>query len=209
MKFYTKNWIHGSIRLDCSPEERSVFADLMALANESRNRGTIQANPTTPYPHEYLAKMLNIPLPLLDHCLKKFEIQERIHENETGIKVLTFGYYNPPPNKTGIRGRPPKVPLEQLSMETYPTWSGKPSQKALKTWQEALKELEREVSRSNYSTWFQKTLGLAYTDGEFIVGAPNNHIAYFLSQNQQGLIDRVLTSVTKEQLAVEYRIYEC
>jgi hypothetical protein len=93
IKWYSKNWLHGSIRFDCTPEERAVFLDLACMANESRNRGTIQANTTTPYPHEYIASQLAISLKLLDHCLKKFEDQSRLHENNVGIMITNFEYY--------------------------------------------------------------------------------------------------------------------
>lgn len=93
LKFYSKPWLHGSLRFDCTPEERSVWADLLALGNESRNRGVIQANDDTPYPHPWLANQLNISLELLERCLAKFTTQERIHVNETGIHILNFDWY--------------------------------------------------------------------------------------------------------------------
>lgn len=108
IKWYPKNWLHGSIRFDCTPEERSVFVDLVNMANESRNRGTIQANPETPYPHQYIAGELNITLKLLNRCLKKFEEQKRIHENEKGIIVLNFEYYQGLQVTGRRRGRPSK-----------------------------------------------------------------------------------------------------
>lgn len=208
MKFYTRNWIMGSIRTDCTPEERSIFTDLMAMANESRDRGVIQANPTTPYQHSRLAEILNVTEELLERSLQKFTTQGRIHENSVGITITNFKFYNPPAVHTGVRGRPSKIPKEQLPLEVFPNFTGKPSQKALKTWQGVLKELEREVSKGNYSTWFQKTLGLSYKDGKFVVGVPNSHTASHLSQNQLSLIERILAGVTKEQLDIEFEIYD-
>lgn len=117
MKFWTNSWLHGSIHIDCTAEERALFVDLMAMANESRNRGIIQANADTPYPHSYLAEELHVALEFLELSLKKFESQGRIHENEKGIIVLSFPRYNPPAHKTGKRGRPPK---EQMAFGDDP-----------------------------------------------------------------------------------------
>lgn len=76
-----------------TPAQRSVFLDLCALARESRNPPMIQANPTTAYPHSWLANKLNIPLELLKETIRICKEQERISENTTGIKVLKFEYY--------------------------------------------------------------------------------------------------------------------
>jgi hypothetical protein len=207
MKFYTKSWIHGSIRLDCTAEERSIFADLMAMANESRSRGIIQANPTTPYPHQYIAQVLNVPLGLLERCLKKFQTQGRIHENETGIFLSNFEYYNPPQRKTGKRGRPPKYPPEQLPLEPLETFTGKPDPKAKAIWSKALLELQREVSRSNYSTWFGRTVGLQHRDGRFIIGVPSEFVGTSLQQSQTSLIERVLGGILSEGFTVVFQTY--
>lgn len=111
-KKWSHEWLTGSIRFDCTPAERSVFDDLMCLANESRNRGVVQANPTTPYPHTWMAQALNIPLQFLEECLQKFAEQGRIKEDATGITILNFRYYNDDTEVRG-RGRPPKHPKNQ------------------------------------------------------------------------------------------------
>jgi hypothetical protein len=115
IKWYSKNWLHGSIRFDCTPEERSVFHDLVCMANESRSRGIIRANSETPYPHKYISEQLNIPLKLLEHCLEKFESQGRIHQNDVGITIINFAYYQGLDTKRQ-RGRPRKNP-NQLSFD--------------------------------------------------------------------------------------------
>jgi hypothetical protein len=53
----------------------------------------IQANPTTAYPHSWLANKLNIPLELLEATLVVCKEQGRISENSTGIKILNFDLY--------------------------------------------------------------------------------------------------------------------
>jgi hypothetical protein len=70
-----------------------VFVDLIAMARESRNPPFIQANPTTAYPHSWLASKLNIALDLLEEALEVCKAQGRISENSTGIKILNFDFY--------------------------------------------------------------------------------------------------------------------
>ena len=106
LKLYSREWLQGSLRIQNDAAERGVWADFLALANESRNRGVIQANDETPYPHSYLAAVLNIPLELLELCMLKFTVQERILENEHGILVLNFSYWQG--LDTRRRGRPSK-----------------------------------------------------------------------------------------------------
>ena len=123
LKLYSREWLHGSLRVQNDAAERGVWADFLALANESRNRGVIQANDETPYPHSYLAASLNIPLELLDRCILKFTEQERISENEQGILIINFKYWQGldtrrrgRPSKQS-RGRPEPTKEQKLSME--------------------------------------------------------------------------------------------
>lgn len=96
--------------------ERGTWADLMALANECRNRGckegVIQANSNTPYTHAYIAGLLNIPLDLFEKRLEKFSgptpEEARIYENGDGIHLVNFEYYNSSPAEGRGPGRPSK-----------------------------------------------------------------------------------------------------
>ena len=58
---------------------------------------------------------MNIPLKLLEHCLEKFEGQGRIHQNDVGITIINFAYYQGLDTKRQ-RGRPRKNPA-QLSFD--------------------------------------------------------------------------------------------
>ena len=108
LKLFSREWLQGSLRVENDAAERGVWTDFLAMANESRNRGVIQANDKTPYPHPYLASLLNIPLELLEHCIDKFSKQERIIEDKTGITLINFSYYQG--IDTRKRGRPRKYP---------------------------------------------------------------------------------------------------
>lgn len=110
-KVFSREWLEGSLRFECTDAERGIFADLMALANESRQRGIIQANPTTPYPHTWIAAKLNTTLEFLEQCLQKFEVQERINEDAQGIHLINFDYYQK--ELYAKRGRPPKYQREE------------------------------------------------------------------------------------------------
>ncbi len=208
IKWYPKNWLHGSARFDCTSEERGIFLDLVCMANESRNRGVIQANETTPYPHKYIAQQINVPVKTLDRCLRKFENQERIHENETGIHIINFGYYQGLDTRHG-RGRQKDVPQEQLPLEPpVEPWTAEHSPKAAELWEKCLVDLQKEVSKSNYYTWLRKTKGLHMDSQKFVVGAPNNFVGDYLVKNQMSLIERSISEITHKRLEIEIRLYD-
>jgi hypothetical protein len=93
IKFWTEEWLDGSIRVQLTAEERSVWADLLALAGRSRNPGVIQSNNGVAYPHSYLAGRFRVPIELLEVSLKKFVEQARISENTHGITILNWEKY--------------------------------------------------------------------------------------------------------------------
>jgi hypothetical protein len=209
IKWYPKNWLRGSIRFDCTPEERSVFIDLVCMASESRNRGVIQANADTPYTHKYIADQLCIPRRLLERCLEKFTEQKRVQEDDKGIKIINFDYYQG--LDTRGRGRPGKDHPEQLPLsapEPHDRWQGEPGQKSAGLWQEALKRIEGEVSKGNYQTWYQNSVGLSCNDGKFVVGVPSDSIASYFEQSQKAFIERALINVVGMQVKVEFQIFE-
>ncbi|MFC1931296.1 chromosomal replication initiator protein DnaA [Chloroflexota bacterium] len=67
---------------------------------------------------------------------------------------------------------------------------------AKEIWEAALGELEIQVSKSNYRTWLEKTVGLSFQDSSFVVSAPNTFIAEYLDKNQRSLIEKTLINVT-------------
>ncbi|MCL2281564.1 MAG: chromosomal replication initiator protein DnaA, partial [Dehalococcoidia bacterium] len=48
---------------------------------------------------------------------------------------------------------------------------------AKETWAAALGELQLQVSKQNYRTWFKDTEGLAYDGDRFLVGVPNTFVS--------------------------------
>jgi len=77
---------------------------------------------------------------------------------------------------------------------------------AHETWETALGELQVEVNKTNYQTWFKKTTGLSNTDGVFVIGVPNTFVAEYLKRNQCSLIERVLTGILRSNVRLDFRV---
>jgi chromosomal replication initiator protein len=77
---------------------------------------------------------------------------------------------------------------------------------ALEVWQAALGELQIQVSKSNYRTWLEKTVGLSYEDNQFVVGVPNTFIAEYLDKNQRSLIEKTLIGITRQDTKVLFHV---
>ena len=73
-------------------------------------------------------------------------------------------------------------------------------------WDTALGELQLQVSKPNYRTWFGKTVGLRYRDNEFTIGVPNTFAAEYLEKNQLSLIEKALDGLTKPGVKVVFRV---
>ncbi|MFC1906490.1 chromosomal replication initiator protein DnaA [Chloroflexota bacterium] len=73
-------------------------------------------------------------------------------------------------------------------------------------WEAALGELQMQVSKANYRTWLEKTFGLAFQDGQFVVGVPNTFVAEYLDKNQRSLIEKTLSNITHRDTTVQFRV---
>lgn len=73
-------------------------------------------------------------------------------------------------------------------------------------WQTALGELQIQVSKPNYRTWLDKTIGLSYQDTSFIVGVPSTFVAEYLDKSQRSLIEKVLTNITHAEITVRFQV---
>ncbi|MHB8104379.1 MAG: DnaA N-terminal domain-containing protein, partial [Dehalococcoidales bacterium] len=69
-------------------------------------------------------------------------------------------------------------------------------------WDIALGDLQVQVSKPNYRTWFSKTIGLSYQDNEFVIGVPNTFAAEYLEKNQRSLIEKSLIGLTSPKVKV-------
>jgi chromosomal replication initiator protein len=73
-------------------------------------------------------------------------------------------------------------------------------------WETALGELQVQVSKPNFRTWFSKTSGLDYQDNQFVIGVPNTFAAEYLEKNQRSLIEKALTGLTSPDVQVAFRV---
>ena len=90
-------WIHGSIREDLEPDERSVWADLLALGGLTREgrRGYIERSEGMPYRKNQLVVMLNITEELFDRSIAKCVNEGRLTIFADGTMLITnWNNYN-------------------------------------------------------------------------------------------------------------------
>jgi len=73
-------------------------------------------------------------------------------------------------------------------------------------WDIALGDLQVQVSKPNYRTWFSKTVGLTYQDNEFVIGVPNTFAAVYLEKNQRSLIEKSLIGLTAPDVRVVFQV---
>jgi len=74
---------------------------------------------------------------------------------------------------------------------------------AREIWKAALGELQLQVSKSNYRTWLEKTVGLEFRENSFVVSVPNTFIAEYLDKIQRSRIEKTLIHLTS---ATEIRV---
>ncbi len=77
---------------------------------------------------------------------------------------------------------------------------------ASKIWEAVRGELQVQVSKANYRTWLEKTVGITYEGNQFIVGVPNTFVAEYLSRNQHSLIQKALIGYTSADVQVQFQV---
>ncbi len=77
---------------------------------------------------------------------------------------------------------------------------------AREIWETALGELQIQVNKSNYRTWLQKTVGVAYQDGQFVVGVPNTFVTEYLDKNLHSLIEKTLIGLINHDTKVVFQV---
>lgn len=92
VKLWVNEWLQGTIRFQLTAEQRSLWADLLAMAGASRIPGVIASGETNgipdAYPPDYLANLLRCEEKFLKDALKIFEKQDRI-SLESGVITIT------------------------------------------------------------------------------------------------------------------------
>ncbi len=75
-------------------------------------------------------------------------------------------------------------------------------------WENTLHELEGELSRANFSTWFKNTTILRQDDGVVFVGVPNEFVKDWLQNKFHKMILRSLRNLSEHIRGVEYLVYK-
>ena len=73
-------------------------------------------------------------------------------------------------------------------------------------WAAVLGQLQMQVTKPNFDTWLKHTSGLAYTDGEFVVGTPNAFVAEMLEQRMYSLIAQTVEGVVEAEVEVRFAV---
>jgi chromosomal replication initiator protein len=73
-------------------------------------------------------------------------------------------------------------------------------------WEAALGDIQVQVSKPNYRTWFNKTVGLSYEDNQFVIGVSNTFIAEYLDKNQRSLIEKALIGFTSNSVQAVFQV---
>jgi chromosomal replication initiator protein len=77
---------------------------------------------------------------------------------------------------------------------------------AKEIWDIALGDLQIQVSKPNYRTWFSKTVGISYENNQFIIGVPNTFAAEYLEKNQLSLIEKALNGLTAPEVKIVFQV---
>jgi chromosomal replication initiator protein len=62
-------------------------------------------------------------------------------------------------------------------------------------WNSALSQIELELSRVNFNTWFKNTRVIDYKDGDVTIGVPNEFVKDWLNQKYHKFILRILRTI--------------
>ena len=79
---------------------------------------------------------------------------------------------------------------------------------ARQVWETTLGHLQLQVTRPSYQTWLKDTVGVAYHDGQFVVGAPNTFVAEMLEQRMYSLISQAMERVTSGPVDVRFQVLQ-
>ena len=80
------------------------------------------------------------------------------------------------------------------------------TEKAQKIWKEALELLETRISKANYKTWLQDTVGYSLEDKLLTVKTKNEFVSEYLIINQKSLVENAIMTITKEPMIIKYTV---
>ena len=98
IKLWVNEWLDGTVRWQLTQQQRSVWADLLAMAGYSRFPGIVtpgnDGNGFVPYPIDHLCNVFRCSSEEAEATLELLEKQERIRRDENGvIHILNWNKY--------------------------------------------------------------------------------------------------------------------
>lgn len=138
IKLWVNEWLTGTVRWQLTPQQRSIWADLLALAGRSRFPGIVCSGETNgvldPFPMDYLCSVFRCAEPDVKDAFHLFVGQSRITINEAGvIQIVNWDkyqseyqlkrqrrQYNEPRRSDGqpnVRTKSKKTPPEEVEVE--------------------------------------------------------------------------------------------
>lgn len=73
-------------------------------------------------------------------------------------------------------------------------------------WQTCLREIESQVTRANFSTWFKNTAILREEEGVLVIGVPNEFVKEWLFNKYHKLILKTIVDQAQHVRAIEFAI---
>ena len=94
VKLHVTGWLHGSIRWQLTPEERGVWADILALSGEIGQEGAICDNDGRALPLKFIAAQFNIKPSLLKRVIDKNVAEGRLVIEDNGsLRLANWSRY--------------------------------------------------------------------------------------------------------------------
>ena len=120
----------------------------------------------------------------------------------TGEGFLASAAREPPPAERPERDSAPEPPDWNLLHLAH----GEQVAQAQGVWDAVLEALRSQVSRPAFETWLSESRGVAYVEGQFVVGTQNRFIAEMLGHRLHPIIERAVRDATGTELAVQYAV---
>lgn len=97
LKLWKYEWLFGSVRVDLTGEERSIFIDLLALAGQSRREGYVEHSEGLPFDFQELSEIFKMPISVIastvNKCVKSGSIH-LIQTDNTETHTIFFTNYD-------------------------------------------------------------------------------------------------------------------
>lgn len=116
IRLWIKESLRGSIRIDLTPAERSVWYELLLMAGDSRRPGIIEAGNKQPLPLEMIATWLVVPRELVESTIKKCVAEGRIELKEGFIKIVNWKKYQGGTNGALSSGEKKEIFSEKVKL---------------------------------------------------------------------------------------------